>query len=126
MNDILFKLIKFGFVGASGLVIDFGLTYLFKEKVRINKYVANAIGFSAAATSNFFLNKIWTFEDNNTAVLNQYFLFIGIALAGLAINQLVLYLLHHYLKTNFYVAKLLATAVVMFWNFALNYLFTFQ
>ena len=125
MGKILEKLIKFGAVGGSGLVVDFGLTYLFKEKIGINKYVANAIGFTAAATSNFYLNKRWTFENASEEILNQYVLFFGIALVGLGINQVVLYTLHHYFRMNFYGAKLVATGLVVFWNFTMNYLITF-
>lgn len=125
MDDIFWKLVKFSVVGGSGLVVDFGLTYLAKEKLRINKYVANAIGFAAAATTNFFLNKRWTFGDASPEVINQYSLFFIIALVGLALNQIILYILHHYFRTNFYLAKLVATVLVVFWNFTMNYLITF-
>ena len=125
MPEILWQLVKFGVVGGSGLVVDFGLTYLVKEKIHINKYVANAIGFTVAATTNFFFNKRWTFGDTSPEVLNQYTLFFGIALVGLVLNQLILFVLHHYFKTNFYLAKLVATGLVVFWNFTMNYLITF-
>lgn len=125
MGEILEKLIKFGVVGGSGLVVDFGLTFFFKERVGINKYIANALGFTLAATTNFYFNKRWTFEDTSRDVLDQYSLFFAIALVGLGLNQLVLYALHHYVKTHFYVAKLIATALVVFWNFTMNYLITF-
>jgi putative flippase GtrA len=125
MEDILWKLVKFSVVGGSGLVVDFGLTYLAKEKLRINKYVANAIGFTVAATTNFFLNKRWTFGNSSPEVINQYTLFLVIALVGLALNQIILYVVHHYFRTNFYLAKLVATVLVVFWNFTMNYLITF-
>ncbi len=126
MNDIFWKLVKFSVVGGSGLVVDFGLTYLAKEKFGINKYVANAIGFAMAATTNFFLNKHWTFDDTSPEVLNQYTFFFIIALVGLALNQIILYVLHHYFRANFYLAKLVATGLVVFWNFIMNYLITFS
>ncbi|MFZ4547377.1 MAG: GtrA family protein, partial [Bacteroidales bacterium] len=46
---------KFGAVGATGVVVDFGFTWVSKEKFKIQKYVANTIGFTFAATSNYFL-----------------------------------------------------------------------
>lgn len=63
MNDVLLKFIKFCAVGGSGIIIDFGLTYMCKEMIKINRYLANAIGFITAATSNYVLNRIWTFES---------------------------------------------------------------
>lgn len=126
MHNIFWKLVKFSVVGGSGLIVDFGLTYLAKERLHINKYAANAIGFTVAASTNFFLNKRWTFDDNSSEILNQYTFFFIIALVGLAMNQIILYVLHHYFRTNFYLAKLVATGLVVFWNFIMNYLITFS
>ncbi|MDQ3394794.1 MAG: GtrA family protein [Bacteroidota bacterium] len=126
MIEFLFKLIRFGLVGATGLVVDFGLTFFFKEKAKINKYLANAIGFSVAASTNFYINKIWTFEDKSNLIVSQFFMFFFIALVGLGINQAILYVLHHHFKHNFYISKLGATVIVFLWNFIMNYWLTFN
>ena len=119
------QLIKFCVVGGSGIVVDFSVTYLFKEIVRINKYVANSLGFITAATSNYFLNRLWTFESEDPQIMRQYILFIAIATVGLAINNGVIYLLHERRKINFYLAKIFAIGVVTLWNFFMNYYFNF-
>lgn len=49
----------------------------------------------------------------------------GIAAIGLVINNATIYLLHNRFRLNFYLAKLFATGVVTFWNFFMNYFFTF-
>jgi len=123
---MLAQFVKFCVVGASGTVIDFGLTYLFKEKVHLNKYISNSIGFLSAATSNYILNRIWSFENHNPAIGEQYMLFMSISLLGLLINNGVIYLLTKKLHMNFYVAKVIATGVVTLWNFVMNYLLTFR
>ena len=51
--------------------------------------------------------------------------FIGFSLIGLLINNIVIYTLQRLTKLNFYITKLIATAIVMLWNFSMNYLFTF-
>ena len=38
---MLIQFIKFCVVGASGMAVDFGITFLGKENLRLNKYVAN-------------------------------------------------------------------------------------
>ncbi|MGE5317247.1 MAG: GtrA family protein, partial [Chloroflexota bacterium] len=101
-TDTAIKFIKFGVVGFSGVFVDFGLTFLCKEKLKIQKYIANAIGFTSAATSNYFLNRIWTFHSNNPEIAVEYGRFLAIALIGLLINTLVIYLLVSKTKTNFY------------------------
>ncbi|MCF8405764.1 MAG: GtrA family protein [Bacteroidales bacterium] len=119
------KFLKFGIVGFSGVLVDFGSTYLCKEKFKIPKYIANAIGFCTAASTNYFLNRIWTFHSMNPEVLIEYSQFIGISLIGLGINTLVLWILVSKYQKQFYLSKLFAIAVVTIWNFLANYFYTF-
>jgi putative flippase GtrA len=127
INSILvWKFLKFCMVGSSGMLIDFGTTWLLKEKVKINKYLANSAGFILAATSNYLLNRFWTFQSYNNRVVTEYLSFILISVIGLGINNGVVYLLTEKLKLNFYISKLFAIAVVTLWNFSMNSLFTFS
>lgn len=119
------KFIKFGVVGGSGVFIDFFFTWLAKEQLKIQKYIANAIGFTIAASTNWFLNRIWTFESNNPEILIEYTQFLVISIIGLAINSAVLWLITDKLKVNFYISKLGAIAITTIWNFFANYLYTF-
>ena len=125
-QTLIERFLKFCLVGGSGVVVDFGITYLAKEFLKLNKYVANSLGFICAATSNYILNRTWTFGSNDPDIVMQYLQFFGFSLVGLAINNLVIYLLHGRVKWNFYVVKLIATCIVTFWNFSMNYIFTFQ
>ena len=127
LNKVLFlKFIKFCLVGLSGMLIDFGTTWVLKEKVRVNKYIANSTGFILAATSNYIWNRFWTFHSENTHVATEYLSFILISLAGLGLNNLILYFFNDKLKFNFYLSKLIAVGFVTIWNFVLNYLITFS
>ena len=123
--EIVIKFIKFGVVGFSGMIVDFGITYLFKEVFKVQKFVANAIGFLTAASSNYIFNRIWTFQSDNPDVAMEFGKFFFVALIGLGINSLVLWVLNTKFKLNFYFAKLLAIIVTTFWNFIANYLYTF-
>lgn len=125
MLELGLKFLKFCTVGFSGLAIDFSITYLAKEKLKFNKYVANSLGFSIASTSNYFLNKVWTFHDTNPDAITQFSKYIFIALIGLLLNNLIIYLLVNKKEVTFYWAKLIAIGIVVFWNFIANYNFTF-
>ena len=128
MIDRLFflKFLKFCAVGFSGMLIDFGTTWLLKEKAKVNKYIANSTGFILAATSNYIWNRLWTFQSANDEIAVEYFSFILISVAGLGINNFVIYLLNDRFKMNFYLSKLLAIGVVTVWNFLMNFLITFR
>ena len=123
---LLSKLLKFGIVGCSGMIIDFGTTYLCKEILKINKFISNGIGFILAATSNYFLNRNWTFNSQSEDIGTQYVQFMIVSTIGLVINSLVLYILNEKLKWNFYFSKLIAIAITTIWNFFANLLFTFK
>lgn len=122
----ILKFLKFGVVGFSGVFIDFGITYLCKEIFKVPKYAANAIGFITAATSNYFLNRVWTFQSKNPEVMMEFTEFFIISLIGLGINTLILWILVSKFKMNFYVAKIFAIGLVTIWNFLANAFITFN
>jgi|ERR1035437_871070 putative flippase GtrA len=120
---MLFKFFKFIVVGFSGMIVDFSITILLKEKFKINRYISNSAGFTIAASSNYLFNRLWTFESNNPKVLIEYSTFLLISLIGLFINNLIIYLFEKKLK--FYFAKFLAIMVTSLWNFTANYYLNF-
>ena len=121
----MLKFLKFCVVGVSGTAIDFGLTWLCKEIFIIPKFLANAIGFVVAATNNYILNRIWTWGSTSDQVGVEYVKFFTVSLIGLGLNTLILYIFNEKIKLNFYVSKVIATGVVMLWNFFANNFFTF-
>lgn len=123
---IIYKLIKFCVVGFSGMVIDFSVTWLCKEKLRINKYISNSLGFILAATNNYIWNRLWTFKSHTENIPKEYTSFLIVSVIGLALNNLFLYLFTDKLKINFYISKVMAIALVTLWNFFMNYFFTFD
>ena len=123
---MIFKLFKFIIVGFSGLLIDFGLTFVCKEKLSFNKYLSNSIGFLLAASSNYFLNRAWTFGSNNPEIIAEFSSFFFVSIIGLSINNSILWLIHNKMSVNFYLAKFGAIIITTIWNFLANYYFTFQ
>ena len=140
IKDLITKFLKFGIVGASGMVVDFGVLYLMRDVVGLPDLWANTISFTAAATSNYFLNRIWTFRSHERQVGVEYLKFLAVSIVGLGINNGVLFLSsllwpEAYAGTLtvagisidiFYLFKLLAIAITTLWNFFGNMLFTFK
>jgi len=124
--DIFHKFLKFGVVGLSGLLVDFGFTYLFRNILKVNQYISNAIGFTLAASSNYILNRVWTFQSNNPKVFVEFGEFFIISLIGLGINSLILWIMVSKLKLHFYFSKLIAIGITTIWNFMANLVFTFN
>ena len=80
---LIIKFIKFCIVGFSGLVIDFIITYISKEKLKIHKYISNSLGFVIAVCTNYYLNRIWTFNSDSTQIFEEYTSFLIISIVGL-------------------------------------------
>jgi len=127
MNDVpavLLKAFKFGVVGLSGLIIDFSITWLCKEKLKWNKYLSNSLGFSLAVVNNYTWNRLWTFQSEK-AWMPELLLFVVYALIGLLLNNLLLMLFHERFGIRFYFAKSFAIICVFAWNFLANFYFNF-
>lgn len=125
-SPFILKFIKFCLVGFTGMIVDFGITWFLKEIIKLNKYIANSSGFIAAASSNYLLNRIWTFQSHNEHIATEYLSFFTIALLGLGLNNLIICFLSDKMKWNFYLSKIIAIGIVTLWNFGVNYFFTFK
>lgn len=123
----LMSLVKFGFTGMSGLIIDFSVTWLLKDELHINKFIANAAGFTTAVISNYIINRLWTFrERERVKVSRQFASFLIVSMIGLLLNSAIVYVLNEHFLLNFYLSKAIAILLVFFWNFSANYFFVFK
>ncbi|TRX42312.1 GtrA family protein [Flavobacterium restrictum] len=120
------RFIKFGLVGFSGLLIDFSVTWICKEKLQLNKYVSNGFGFLFGVVNNYFLNKYFTFQNNDHHLAAQFLSFLLVSIIGFTLNTALLYGLQKKTKINFYVCKAMVTVLVFVWNFAANSWYTFK
>jgi putative flippase GtrA len=129
------RFMKFGMVGASGVVVNLAVLYVCQEflfsaiasaNMRLNVSLAVAIFF--ATMNNFYWNRAWTWRDRQhhpdkhlLLHFGQYALavWIGIALQFILTKLLVLHL--HYLIAN-------ASAIVLasVFNFLVNNFWTFR
>ena len=125
-KELLLKFLKFGAVGFSGVFVNFGVTWFFKEVCKFNKYVSNILGFVFAATSNYLLNRWWTFQSTNPEVGAEDTSYLLVAVVGLGIDTLTVYLLNGKLKWNFYLSKVFAIIASSLWNFFGNLWLTFS
>jgi len=132
------RFFKFLIVGTVGFVVDFGILTLLKETTPLATVVANTISFTMAVISNFTFNRYWTYPDSRTKpLMSQLGQFGVVSLIGLVINNLILVSLEGVfdnwlanmgdLPIHGYIpAKMVATVVVLFWNFFINRYWTYN
>ena len=120
---------RFYTVGATGLLLNFIVSTLLARGAISNIWYieASVVGIILSITSNFILNKIWTFEDRkfSRGTLAQYGTFVGLSTVGAMIQLLLLYIL---VQSGFVygISLLAAVAVASISNFLLNKKWTFH
>ena len=131
-RSVLFlsKAARFYSVGATGLLLNYIVSMMLTKGIISNFWYlqASIIGIILSITSNFFLNKFWTFEDRTFSprnTLKQYGMFLGLSTVG-AVAQLIL--LYLFVQSGFqYTPSLvLAVAAASVSNFLLNKKWTFR
>ncbi|WP_312186443.1 GtrA family protein [Sphingobacterium sp.] len=127
MNKLnLYKILQFGTVGCIGIVIDLGITWICREQLHLNSYIASSVGFTAAVLNNYVLNKYWTFDEKGKLSLKQFLGFLFVSIGGLILNTLCVKFVHETVEINFYFSKIFAIGVVVPWNFIVNNIFIFK
>ena len=121
---------RFYSIGAVGLAINYGVSSLFTDVVSDLWYLhATVIGIAVSMSSNFILNKIWTFEDRNFEPKHasiQYAKFMGLSSLGALAQLAMVYLLVDHNKMEYPLALVLAVATSALSNFVLNKKLTFK
>jgi dolichol-phosphate mannosyltransferase len=121
---------RFYTVGASGLLVNYLVSFLFGVVLSNLWYIyATMIGIVFSMTSNFILNKVWTFEDrdfNLKKILRQYGLFLGFSGIGAIFQIFMIYILVESRHLNYSVALFVAVVIASVGNFILNKRWTFQ
>lgn len=120
---------KYGVVGVSGTIIDVAALWLLVEFVPFFEnriLLAASLSFVLAVVNNFWWNKHWTFQDRSKNYRKQFIKFLIIALIGLLLTNISMYLFVEVLLIWYIFAKLMTSAVVMLWNFLGNKMWTFK
>lgn len=126
LNFPMGRFLRFGLVGASGVVVDMGVLYLLHGFWGFGLTRSAIAAAEVAIVNNFIWNDRWTFGDlsreqrDRRRVLKRFLKFNLVCLMGLVLKVLFLNLLFNLLGINAYLANLVAIAVVTLWNFWIN------
>jgi dolichol-phosphate mannosyltransferase len=126
----LYKAGRFYTVGASGFIVNYMISLLLTGGVSDLWYLhANVIGIIASITTNFVLNKTWTFGDRDFRLkktISQYGKFAMFSSLGALVQLGMVYFLVDSNEISYPLALILAVMTAAFGNFILNKKFTFK
>ena len=122
--------LKFNAVGAAGILVQLAMLFLLKRGLGMNYLVATALAVEAAVLHNFFWHQRFTWADRVSVSRRQTLdrlLRFNLANGGLSIlgNLVVMLLLVGRFHFEYFVANLIAIAVLSVANFLVSHRFVF-
>jgi len=119
---------KFYTVGAIGLFINYIISFYFFTYFHFDHLQSSILGIVVSLSSNFLLNKIWTFHDKNMnydIVLKQYLKYFIFNSVGVVIQLSIVYGLG---KTNvdYGWIIIIAISIASILNYIVNKKFIFK
>jgi len=123
-NKLLIQILKFLVVGVIATIIDWTVYYCLYNLLKINPLIANVGAFSISVVYNYIASVKWVFDVNSKKSKKQMFTeFMILSIIGLLITEGIIYLGTNMLKIDPMVIKIIATGVVMVFNFITRKIF---
>lgn len=118
------QIIRFGIVGGLAFVVDFGVLTALVELGHMNELVAAAIAFCVSVIFNYILSVVWVFDvDKEKSAARNFSLFIILSIVGLGLTELIMWIMIDKMGIFYLLSKIVATAVVMVYNFITRKIF---
>ncbi|WP_448518548.1 GtrA family protein [Rhodoflexus sp.] len=125
-NELYRQVLLFGIVGVISAASEFGLLILLVEKFALGYMQANFIAFSLIIVANYIASRLWIFGAGSFSKGLEFISFFIVVLIGLGINQLSMYFWVENFTLDYRLAKVLALALVVIWNFLAKKYFVFR
>lgn len=119
LKKLINQFIKFGFVGAAAAIIDFGLLTILTEFFDIYYLISAAISFIVSTIFNYVASMTFVFESKygKEQRHKEAMIFVALSVVGLILNQVMMWFFVDITNIYYIFAKVLATIIVMIWNF---------
>lgn len=110
--------IKYTISGVTGAVAHFSILTFFYKALDLWIVFSTSIGFIVAFFISFFLQKFWTFRDNNRKkMIRQMAIYFTVAVINFAINGYLMHLLVEKIGIWFLLSQVLVTGAIAIESF---------
>jgi len=112
------QFIRYVFVGGCSFLVDAGVLWLCVH-AGMHYLVAACFGFVVGLACNFALSRALVFRAQTARVgrVLEFAAYALIGLIGLGLTEALLYFFTDLLHVYYMISKVIASAVVLFWNF---------
>lgn len=123
-ENLFVQIFKFVIVGGIATIIDWVIYYVLYNYAHLNPLIANILSFSVSVIYNYIASVKWVFDvkkdKNKIRMLVEFLIF---SIIGLIITEILLWLGINKLGMNAMIVKIIATAIVMVFNFITRKIF---
>ncbi len=124
-RDLLLQFLRFSGVGAIGTVAHYAILIALVQAGGVGPVLASSAGFAIGALVNYLLSYHFVFASREPH-WEAGAKFLGVALAGIFLNALLMSLGTQLLQFHYLFSQILATMLVLLWNFSANRRWTFS
>ena len=114
------ELFRFCVAGGAGFLVDYGILYVATEFLGLRYLYSAALSFIIAVLLNYRLCLVYVFRTNSHQTIKQIVSFFSVSFVGLGLNQACMWILVEKVALWYIAAKLVATVVVMGWNYLMK------
>lgn len=124
MKHLIAQFMKFGVVGAVAFVIDYGLLALLTEVFGVNYLASATVSFTASVVFNYVASMRYVFtHKEGMSRRREFVIFVVLSVVGLGINNACMWAGVELFGIHYLLTKIVATAIVMVWNFVTRKIF---
>ena len=129
-KSLVGQFLRYLVTGGLAFFVDFGLFALCLYLLDWHYLLANLVGLVAGLVLNYALSILWVFTACKRTLekkkVAEFTLFTLVGIAGVGINQLLMYLMVDGLDLNVMLSKMVAAILVLMWNFGARKLILFK
>ncbi len=123
-ENLLIQIFKFGIVGGIAFLIDYIVLFCCKEFIGLSVLLSAAIAFTVSVIYNYIASVKWVFDVNKEKSAKKNFvIFIILSIIGLIITEIIMWIGSDIMKINYLIVKIIATVIVMVFNFITRKIF---
>ena len=124
MKKLIEQILKFGIVGFIAFIIDYGLLALLTEVCGINYLMSASLSFIASVVFNYAASMRYVFRHKEgMSKTREFTIFVMLSVIGLVINNACMWAGVELCGIHYLITKLVATFIVMVWNFVTRKIF---